>query len=162
VHNNHCAVSLPSGKVLVVAGPFNNTAAELYDPVSGSWSSAGILSNARETFAATLVSNRNVLGTGGAGTSRHLTRGASVRPRQNSWSAAASMMYARDFHSSTLLPNGKVLVAGGENNAGGALNFAELYDPAANSWTTTGSLSTARRSHVAVLLPNGKVLVAGG
>src|SRR4029077_2292933 len=76
---------------------------------------------------------------------------------------------ARKSHTATLLPTGKVLVAGGYNNIfpnPGALDSAELYDPATGTWTTNPNpghhLNTARYSHTATLLPNGKVLVAGG
>jgi Kelch motif. len=71
------------------------------------------------------------------------------------------MVTARGFPTATLLPDGKVLVAGG-NAAGGALDSAELYDPANGTWTTTGRMVTRRTGDTATLLPDGTVLVAGG
>jgi len=47
---SHTATLLPSGKVLV-AGGFNGSflsSAELYDPATGSWSSTGSLTTARD------------------------------------------------------------------------------------------------------------------
>src|SRR5262249_36736114 len=86
---------------------------------------------------------------------------ASAQAVGASWTYTGNLNAAREYHTATLLPNGKVLVAGG-GDRNGALNSAELYDPASETWTTTGSLNTARALHTATLLPNGKVLVAGG
>jgi hypothetical protein len=79
------------------------------------------------------------------------------------WIATGSLNVPRSRHSATLLPDGKVLVAGGRSsNPPGALESAELYDPATGSWTATANLTTPRVGHGAALLPNGKVLVVGG
>ncbi len=78
-----------------------------------------------------------------------------------SFGAAGSLATARDNHTATLLANGKVLVAGGQN-AGGALNSVEIYDPANNSWSAAAPMSATRYGHTATLLTTGKVLVAGG
>ena len=64
--------------------------------------------------------------------------------------------------TATLLANGQVLIAGGTNNTSGALNSAELFNPAMGKWTVTGSMNTARSGHTANLLQNGQVLVTGG
>src|SRR4029077_15786213 len=166
----HTATLLPNGKVLVAGGPPDGLnglkSAELYDPASGMWTATGDLNTARSAHTATLLPNGKVLVAGGQGTGGgFLTSAELYDPASGTWTTTGSLTNARQFHTATLLPNGKVLVAGGYNNIfpnPGALDSAELYDPASGTWTTTDSLNMARDYHTATLLPNGKVLVAGG
>ncbi len=74
---------------------------------------------------------------------------------------SATMNVARASHSATRLQDGTVLIAGGEN-AGGALNSAEIYSPATQLFSLTGSLVSARTEHTATLLADGRVLISGG
>jgi len=68
---DHSAVFLSNGKVLVVGGStvdFNGitvAAAELYDPASGIWTGTGSLQQGRERFTATVLQNGKVLVAGG-------------------------------------------------------------------------------------------------
>ncbi|MBK8741852.1 MAG: hypothetical protein IPM02_21100 [Betaproteobacteria bacterium] len=72
--HEHTATLLQNGKVLVVGGRayqnFGQTvyvaAAEIYDPNSNTWSSAGSLTVSRFGHTATMLSNGNVLVDGGA------------------------------------------------------------------------------------------------
>jgi len=159
---------LPNGKVLVAGGDSEGgrgvqmASTELYDPATGTWSSAGTLANAREHHTATLLPNGRVLISGGYTPSGRTTSAELYDPVTGTWSLAESMITARFGHTATLLSNGKVLVAGGSDGNGGAYTQAELYDPATGSWSATGPLVKAVVSQTATLLPNGKVLVAGG
>ena len=67
----HTATLLLNGKVLVVGGDAANAlaTAELYDPVSGTWTTvgAGTLTYARRAHTATLLSNGTVLVAAGPG-----------------------------------------------------------------------------------------------
>ncbi len=75
----------------------------------------------------------------------------------------SGLLTQRTLHTATLLPDGKVLFAGGQGTSGtGALDSAELYDPATDTFAPTGSMTSPRNDHTATLLPNGKVLIAGG
>jgi N-acetylneuraminic acid mutarotase len=67
---NHTATLLLSGKVLIAGGddhinPIVIGFAELYDPVSGTWSSGGMMETPRTYHAATLLPNGKVLAAGG-------------------------------------------------------------------------------------------------
>ena len=74
--------------------------------------------------------------------------------------ATGSMVQARRSHfTATLLLDGRVLIAGGQNP--GALDTAELYDPATGKFTATGSMTAARHDNVAVRLADGRVLIEG-
>jgi WD40 repeat protein len=171
----HSATLLSNGEVLV-AGSFDDhcplddcpslSSAELYDPVTGMWSSTSNLSTGREGHTATLLLNGKVLVAGGYSIS-YLNSAELYDPATGTWSVTANLNRARGFHTATLLPNGKVLVAGGLGNA--EINSAddidrmvELYEPALETWSITGNLNDARHYHTATLLLGGKVLVAAG
>ena len=154
---SHTATLLPNGKVLV-AGGMNvyvprirwgscTNLAELYDPATDSFSSAGAMRVVHCGHTATVLQNGKVLIVGG-------TDAELYDPATNRWSSAGAMNAAH-AGSAVLLPNGKVLLAG-------ATVPAELYDPAAGTFTVTGSSANLYGANTAVLLTNGKVLMAGG
>jgi len=168
-------VTLFGGNVLVSGGgslsitsPAGYLAsAEIYDPASNTWRSAGRMSVPRANHTATLLADGRVLVAGGLNSSGHGIAAAEVYDaRTDSWSSAGTMGEARYHHTATLLPNRKVLVAGGHQLTGDgstvALSSAELYDPASNSWTKAARMSVPRDNQTATLLPDGRVLEVGG
>ncbi|WP_241495781.1 kelch repeat-containing protein [Paraburkholderia monticola] len=132
------------------------------DPVTGEWTPADSMNQARFRHTATLLPNGQVLVAGG--TRKQATASAELYdPVANTWTSTANLSQARQSHSATLLQDGRVLLAGGfKTGAGSEQSSAELYDPATGSWSPTGSMTDARDLHTATLLPNGLVLVAGG
>jgi len=169
----HTATLLPSGKVLV-AGGLNNAAsasniatAELYDPATNAWTSAGAMSAPRYSHTATLLPNGKVLVVGGLNSATYATLASAelYDPSTNSWTTVNPMAGARYLHTAALLANGKLLVMGGSGLEGATFatfKTAELYDPAANAWSAAAPMAVARVSHTATLLPGDKVLVTGG
>jgi N-acetylneuraminic acid mutarotase len=167
----HTATLLPNGMVLVTGGDAPSTVpngalivvatAELYDPLTNTWSPAASMANTRTNHTATLLPNGNVLVTGGFGTVAGTTTEV-YDPIANAWSAAASMATARANHNAILLLNGTVLVAGGYLINGGVQGSAELYDPIANMWSLAGTMAYPQIYCTATLLSNGVVLAAGG
>jgi hypothetical protein len=159
-----------AGEILVIGGTGESgqlASAELYDPVTGVWSAAGSLANARRNFTATVLTSGpsagQVLVAGGTQGVFTLSSAELYDPITGTWSATADLQDGRQLHTSTRLPNGTILVAGGIK--GGAflpLASAEVYDPAAATWTTTGTMATARSDHATVLLPTGLALALGG
>ena len=100
--------------------------AELYDPVTGTWSVTGNLNASRLYHTATLLPDGRVLiaagytdnwvpANGGFAVSPTSLKSAELYdPATGTWSVTASLNTVRTSHTATLLPNGKVLVAGGD------------------------------------------------
>jgi WD40 repeat protein len=167
----HTATLLPNGKILITGGYYYSNvsyyldSAELYDPVTGTFTATGNMGTARSKHTATLLANGKVLITGGVTDESYGTYFASAElydPATGTFTATGSMSTARANHTATLLPDGKVLIAGGHYEYRSTLTSAELYDPTTGTFTATGSMSTPRSKPTATLLPNGKVLIAGG
>lgn len=118
----------------------------------------------RKFHRATLLSNGNVLVSGGIGSDEAVLSSAKLyNPSEGIFAATGNMTVPRTGHTATLLSNGKVLIAGGQEiNGGSVLSSAELYDPSRGTFTATGNMSTKRSSHAATLLASGKVLITGG
>ena len=164
---DHTATLLPNGKVLI-AGGYNGSAylsaAELYDPASGTFTATSAMSSARGDHTATLLPNGKVLIAGGTnGPLAAVNTAELYDPANGTFTATALMSSARVFHTATLLTNGKVLIAGGSPDGSAVVATAELYDPASGTFTTTSApMTSAREFHTATLLTSGKVLIAGG
>lgn len=178
----HTATLLLNGKVLMAGGfgagldrPPTLSSAEVYDPATASFSTAGNMSTVRAAHAATLLPDGKVLIAGGGGQGgfgfpafNFASATAEVYdPSTNSFSLTGAMGTARYAHTATPLPNGKILIAGGFTSvslsgASNALSTAELYDPTTGTFTPTGSMATARGGHTSTLLSNGQVLITGG
>jgi len=137
------------------AEPYFLSSAEIYDPVTGRWSSAVNL-NKPSADTATLLPNDEVLVT--QWDSAELYDAAT-----GIWSVTGTLHTAREAYTATLLGNGQVLVTGGYNyNDDNPFTSAELYDPTTRIWSRSVNLNTGRYNHTATLLPDGKVLVVGG
>jgi large repetitive protein len=165
----HTATLLPDGRVLTAGGgstfglPPPGPSAELYDPVTGTWTGTGGLGTNRFAHTATLLPNGKVLAIGGYNGGA-LSSAELFDPATGTWTSAGALAKARQLHTATVLPNGKVLVAGGQGSLvyNDAVSKVELYDSASGTWTGAGTMATARYAHTTTLLPDGRVLVAGG
>src|SRR5205814_8589458 len=136
-------------------------AAEVYDPLTGTWKATGSMKAAHRFHSASLLFNGKVLVAGGYSGGTTITNGAELfDPSMGTWTSTGLMNEARENHTATLLIDGRVLVTGGDYHTN--LSSAEIYNPTNGTWVTTTPLTTLRNYHTATLLPNGKVLVAGG
>jgi subtilase family serine protease len=167
---NQTATKLLTGEVLIAGGQTNTeglpatASADLYSPVSRTFSALPPMSSPRHQHTATLLNDGRVLIVGGQTSfmGGQLATAEIYNPATHSFSSAGSMSTARTNHTATLLPNGRVLITGGIVSGATGLATAELYDPATNTFVPTGAMSRDRFNHSATLLPNGRVLIAGG
>jgi N-acetylneuraminic acid mutarotase len=169
-------ILLPSGQVLAVGGCRTAdcsvilASAELYNPQTGKWTVTGSMHDRRVFNTTTLLSDGQVLVTGGARDNGQngITDSAELyNPRSGTWTMTSRMHDIRARHRATLLANGQVLVVGGAggtagNDSGKAIDSAELYNPRTDKWSRTGSMHLPREAFTAVRLPSGEVLVASG
>ena len=171
----HTAALLADGRVLAIGGraresSFNADwdaglgpykAVEIYDPESQSWRSTGELQLARSRSTATLLSNGQVLVTGGGSDSR---KAELYDPVTERWRLTGSLISARNDHTATLLPDGRVLIVGGmyggdsRTRIRSAVASAELYDPATETWSNVEPPGTPPVFHSSLMLPGGKLL----
>jgi len=170
--SSHVSERLPNGMVLV-AGGFDTAnsitdTAELFDPVSESFSSTTVrMVNARGFHASTVLGNGNIYISGGA-TGPNFTETTSTEiynTTTGQFGGSGSMNFARAFHTMTLLKDSRVLIAGGTvPGATGSFSSrkAELYDPTTGAYSALPDMSVYRAGHTATLLPDGLVLLAGG
>lgn len=124
---SHAATLLNNGKVLIaggISGCFGSAtvlgSAELYDPLLGTFSTTGSMNVDRNGPIATLLSQGNVLVTGGcvgcssSNPTLQLTDTAELYdPIGGTFTLTGNMTTPRGAQTANLLPSGNVLVAGG-------------------------------------------------
>lgn len=166
---SHTATLLPDGRVLVAGGRNLGgilSSAEIYNPVTNSWSALIGMSGAvaRMNHTATLLETGKVLICGGHNTTA-LSSCDLFDPSTNGFTATLNPMWAaRSAHTATLLRDGRVMLTGGYNPSSTPpyLVTTEVFNPATETFTSAKPLIVARSHHSATLLGNGKVLIAGG
>lgn len=178
--SQYALTPLSDGRVLAAGGcdsysdPFMGctalATAEVYDPVTGIWTSTGSMNEARRNYGAALLPDGRVLVAGGcSGVQLYGCRATAevYDPASGRWTSTGEMARPRSSgesnRSMVVLPTGKVLFVGGyEPDFGAVTSGAEIYDPASGAWGQTAPMKTPRAYPSAVLLPSGKVLVVGG
>jgi len=136
--SGHAAALLTNGRVLLTGGYGSSNdstaSAEVFDPVAGTFVSAGSMHNRRLAHTSTTLADGSVLIAGGmfegACCINHVGHASLERYVPGTgFVDAGSMLASREEHEAVLLQNGKVLLAGtyGWSNLGG--RTAELYDP---------------------------------
>ena len=189
----HTASGLANGKVLLASGVVDDmtgttgSAAELYDPATGSWTPTGNARFSRAAHASTVLLDGRVLVSGGysmepappGGYYSVGSLGSSeiYDPDSGQWTTVPDLEAMRFQHTATLLSDGAVLTVGGRAPLGdthrislasyfrltySTLDSVELRPGGAQRSVAIGSLNEARFGHTATLLPDGSVLVVGG
>src|SRR5712691_3659294 len=174
----HTATRLSDGSVLVTGGRTGLSifpveilmTAEIYHPLTNSWTVAAPMHVPRSSHSATRLQDGRVLVVGGTTLASgsplpaaQLEQAEVYDPKRDSWSLAGTGLPPLSGQAATLMPGGGVLVTGGFTDMGFATDSAEISDPATNLWKpTTWPMARARYGHSATLLPDGKVLLAGG
>lgn len=143
----------------------------LYDPAAGTFNlvSGGPFQHLNDDPASTVLTNGQVLLTGGSTDFGNVNWAWWFDPAAATFSATGNMTMPRDGHTSTLLSDGTVLIAGSLTVAGNPPNnvwtgttSTEIYDPAAARFSYAAPMLTPRSYQSAVLLNSGQVLITGG
>jgi hypothetical protein len=173
----HIATGLPDGKVLITGGlgGISNTEnnfqslAEIYDPVTKTFTQTGSLNTARYNHQATLLYTGKVLIAGGVGpgTPNVLLNSAELYdPETGTFTATGNMITARNSPRFASLPNGKILVSNGHDSVGATtgtpIQTVEIYDPATGTFTAASNALVARYGNRVTRLDNGKMIFVGG
>ena len=187
----HAACRLADGRVMVAGGTSalqpdvvaaitgTLSSVEIYNPATGTWSAANPLAGRRLGPALTLLSNNQVLVSGGVDVSVlfgfptgafSTTACQRWNPGTNTWGAAASMPSGRAGHhyNQVTLADGRVLMTGGvlvpnllNATSSAPIAAADVYNPTSNTWAAV-NMTNARALHSATRLLDGRVVVAGG
>jgi hypothetical protein len=140
--------------------------AEIYNPVTGTWTTTPDMSTPRRLHTATLLPNGTVLVAGGVDSSDDPLASAEIYdPVAGTWTLTGNITTAREQPTAALLSNGTVLVAGGDSTLGTDglhVGTAEIFDPSIGTFARTGNMTAPRGAATATPLANGSVLVAGG
>jgi MYXO-CTERM domain-containing protein len=192
-HWGDAAWRRPDGRVMVVGGcaltgcptSFIQTSCgqmlantDLWDPASGTWTSAAAMMTARTTFAGVPLPSGDLIVAGGctetnctqmsdAGVclSQPCTQTTALSERyavaQGSWTAAGTLSSPRFASMGAPIGNGDAFVAGG-CDVGGCTASAERWSAAGNTWSEKAPLAAPRGFGTATALADGRVLVVGG
>ena len=129
---------------------------------AGVWTSAGSMSQYRNSASAVALPEGRALVTGGYPSVRTTER---FSVSTGTWSAAGSLLVGRMQHASVALADGRILVTGGVGRDASDnpidLSSSELYDPATDTFSAAPAMRHARRGHTMLLLPGGSVLAIG-
>jgi N-acetylneuraminic acid mutarotase len=141
---NGKSVRLSDGRVLVVGGinlvdSINSvrtplTSAEIYDPVTNSWTAMGDLSQARVGHVLTLLQDGRVLVNGGAHDGDCCWTSDSYAslieiydPQTGVWAPAGVLPQPGFYSAGVLLPNGRMWLSGGESGRYGSIFSAGTW-----------------------------------
>lgn len=156
---HHVTARLPDGRVLVAGGvPFASAmlTAEIYDPNTGMWTSAGPMLYPHDwPVAATLCDGRVFVG---GKNDLSAPEAELYDPATNAWIPAGKMKFSHIYGTATLLQDCRLLLTGGFN----ANTQAEVFYPETKSFKGVGVMNEERFFHTATLLADGRVLAAGG
>jgi N-acetylneuraminic acid mutarotase len=170
----HTASVLRDGRVLIAGGSGEDiknfgilSSAELYDPLTNTWTPTGNMTYPRVFHTASVLPNGNVLVAGGMNihVESNVTFILSAElydPVTGNWTLTGNITHPRAQHTSSVLPNGAVLVIGGEDDTSNITSSVELYDPLTGDWTSVHDMIYPRVAHTASVLLNGTLLVVGG
>ena len=158
---------LVGDKVLVIGRYIG----ELYDPSTGTWSSAGTPNRERAQGAvAVLMNDGKVMITGGefirsgwvGANTVPLMSTEVYDPATSTWTETSNMIEPRKFHAAGVLNDGRVIVLGPKDDN----MVIDVYDPTSveeMKWPTIGVLAENRsESYTASVLNDGRVIVVGG
>jgi len=172
----HNAIRLQDGTVLITGGLDGLApvaAAELFDPVTKTFTAVGAMTTPRVHHSATELPGGRVLIAGGWAIGGGLKSAEVFDPATKTFVATAGdMTFDHYSHSGSPLPSGRVLIAGGWSDADhGPTNVraitytTEIFTAATGTFAFQPQLNrllTNRTDQTATVLAAGQLLLAGG
>lgn len=139
----------------------SETAALRVDSSTGMWVRTGSLHTNREFHTATLLTNGQVLVTGGDDGGAYLACTELCNPAHGNWTVVNPMNSPRSWFRASRLTNGQVLAVGGFDGSS-ILSSTETFNPLTTNWTLAGPMNSTRLDCSTTLLRSGEVLAVGG
>jgi len=149
------AAAAIDGRIYTVGGKNGDSALEIYDPQSDSWSKGPDMPTARYGLAAVVLEGK-LYAVGGTTGYRDLRTLEVYDLTTGTWSAGPDMPTARSRLAAGVV-DGKLYVVGGY----GGPKAVEVFDPATNRWTVCPDMPTARSGFAAAAYDH-KLYVFGG
>ncbi|MDF1797782.1 MAG: kelch repeat-containing protein [Planctomycetota bacterium] len=183
--STHTATKLADGRVLVTGGyptygpGIASATAEVFDPVSGTFSAVASPSIGRTLHTATLLADGRVLVVGGGtkfdfndifGSLATVVETTELYdPVADSWSAGPNLPGPRFAHQASRLGDGRVLISSGVEVGDlfgipvpGITTDCHRYDPGTGLFMNTAPMPAGRAYHGQITVPSGDAMVMGG
>ena len=172
--SDHTLTLLPNGQVLIAGGQTCTSStsctalstAEVYDPVTGTFSVTGSLNAARFNASAVAVTTGKVLVAGGFDGTAYPAAAELYDPVAGTFQTTGLLNTPRANATAIIMDNGQVLIAGGSSCSSPECPTAstEIFDGSSFSYPTypNGAMTVARADQAGTLLTNGQVFLAGG
>jgi len=164
----HTATVLRDGRVLIVGGDAaldtHTAKAEIFDPVTNTFSPTGSLNTPRTGHSATLLPDGRVLVIAGYNNTGWLGDAEIYDPATGQWTVTQPNFAHGVVHVAILLRDGRVFVMAGAKQSGpsGPDDRVEIFDPQSNLWQVAARHENTGGGASATLLADGRVLIAGG
>jgi hypothetical protein len=174
----HTAAWLPATAKLLVVGGLERTragwitqrTAEVYDLLTGTFTSAADMAHARDRATAVWVPAMGKAlviggkGVGPDGAAADVLETECFDPGTMAFTPGPRLTQGRMAHTLTELPGGRLLVAGGWSVAlSRTTETAERFVPEGGGrFEPAGQMAHGRHDHAAALLADGRVLIVGG
>lgn len=170
--SDHQATRLSDNRVLFTGGFVNpkhkaaTKSAEIFDPVTNTFTSIADMSIGRAGHTATLLANGKVLVYGGSqdDLAANVVGNPEIYdPGTNTWTPTAiTPLLNRYQHQAVLATDNKVYISGGQIDDGSFSATTAVYDPAMDAWTLLNDMVHPRSRHTLTALAGDKVLAVMG
>ncbi len=147
------AVTLLTGKALVVGGAPLSTSADLFDPSTNSFApTSSPMNTARSDIRSVLMVDGRVLVTSQGEQTAEI-----YDPDKDDFTQIPTLS-VHSYGFIVRLRDGRILLGGGDGGA----SACEIYDPVASAFKAAAPLMQGRSMATAHTLPDGRVMVLGG
>lgn len=156
-HAETAAVGVINDKIYMAGGFSANTALEVFDPATNTWTALAPMSVARNHCGGGVINGKFYV-VGGRGSPQAPTALEVYDPQTNNWTTLSSMPTGRSGLAVGVV-NGELYVIGGElPNIHGEV---EVYNPASNSWRRVQDMAIGAHGIWASVIGN-KIYIPGG